>query len=322
MVKGDSKPFANLIAELDEARKTCSNLLVVALPGFGLNSYFKKYQDQNNRVAIITPDNTEISDFNLIIMSSVWGGSIFSSIDSILRQANPSQKFCLGTTRPWIIHSPEYTSSYLSKHLYKTVWLKPYDSEDSAVIAKSYNRNLSNSDINKIHALSGGIPQLIKYLSINNKMLKSDIDTLVADHNLGHILSPIVDAIQKTPVEYLEKLGALDANKVLVSNLLSAFSESTPVSGIAIQIGFDLSIKENGVNYGQKLTKSEAQILETMLKKSGQISKEEISDIKWGQGKYDQFSDQAIHKTMSRIAGKLRVHKITTVPQVGFIIKR
>jgi len=46
-----------------------------------------------------------------------------------------------------------------------------------------------------------------------------------------------------------------------------------------------------------------------------------VSDIKWGIGKYDEFSDQAINKQMRRLSQKFSKFTIVTIPKVGFEIQ-
>ena len=89
-----------------------------------------------------------------------------------------------------------------------------------------------------------------------------------------------------------------------------------------IEIDFDLSIREDGQMSKEKLTEVEARILREMMQNEGKMTKDKVSEIKWGKAEFDEFSDQAINKTMRRINEKMTVYKITTIPKVGFVIEK
>ena len=85
----------------------------------------------------------------------------------------------------------------------------------------------------------------------------------------------------------------------------------------AIVINKDLTFIEEGEARETPLIKAERDILEHLLSE-GVVTREKVADFKWGDGSYDNFSDQAINKTIQRLNKKLIKHRITAIPKVGY----
>jgi DNA-binding response OmpR family regulator len=85
-----------------------------------------------------------------------------------------------------------------------------------------------------------------------------------------------------------------------------------------LKLNFDLSFEEDGVESQTKLTLAEKRILEELVKNEGQITREKIADFKWGEGSYDEFSDQAINKAVKRLNVKLTKYRLKAILGVGY----
>lgn len=286
-----SELYQQLKEEIDKARGQGYNLMVVSVPGMGGSYLLRKYASENSEVTYINKPAEVLGKFNLIDLAMDLEAGLGKVADDFGRSLGMDQKMVLLVNTPYWLDSNEYQESYLSGHIYKMFWLK----------------TVSQSELGEeMYQLSGGLPQLVKYLKAGGDR-----------EAMRGIVEPILRVISKCSDKDLEKLG-IKNNGVLVSQILRDYQ---PTESGGIKINFDLSVVEDGT-VGEKLTVVEAEVLRKMLGQEGQISKEEVSDIKWGEGKYDQFSDQAINKTMRRLNDKLKKYEVETIPKVGFRLKR
>ncbi len=66
------------------------------------------------------------------------------------------------------------------------------------------------------------------------------------------------------------------------------------------------------------LGKFEAMLLEYLIDNGGVITKDKISEIKWGDGGFAGFSDDAIKKTMLRLGDKMKKYKLSAIHGYGY----
>jgi hypothetical protein len=92
--------------------------------------------------------------------------------------------------------------------------------------------------------------------------------------------------------------------------------------GLEIEVGDDLVMMEDGQKTGETMTVLEKQIVEYAATHGGIIPKEKIAEFKWGEGSYDQYSDQAIGKTMQRLEKKLHKYQLSALIKVGYKLER
>lgn len=318
-----SSSYRQLELEIDRSREVKANILIVSLPGLGLNHYLKDYlaEPRNEGVIRIVSDSQKLGLYNVGIWSRSWGSKALEVFDGYLRQAQVDQKFAFGVTRPWLLDEDEFKESYLSSHIYKTVYVTVFNREDVVEIIK--NRNGSILDLaDKIYELSGGIPQLVKYLVVSYDETHLDEGKLRSDENLRNMLALMAESVKKCRLEVLKKTGVANNEGEIKSKLLRETLTYKTVSAFEIEVGFDLTLKIDGLKTGERVTLQEKRILEKMLSKNGRVTKEEVSDIKWGEGKYDEYSDQAINKTMRRLSLKLTGYKISTITKVGYMLEK
>ncbi len=280
--------FKLLATEIDQSRQLKSNLLIITLPGTGMGRFITEYLSSN-----------KFKSYN--ILNYDWSEpGILEKVELAFKQANPEEKFAVTLNFPHLLNTPDFKNSYFLNHTYRRYYFGVRDAKDSAILAKEINPKLTNEETTNIFKLSHGFAQIIKYLAVNG---------IKADDGLEVIKKPIVTAINQCDPDILAKLGLTDLTNFKVANRYNLI------------VNFDLSFTENNQLNPQKLTSFEKNILEKMISQNGSISKSEVSDIKWGIGKYDEFSDQAVNKTMRRLSDKLTKYTIETIPKVGFILK-
>jgi len=310
------KEYQKLKVLLDKHRRMNSNLVVLTMPGLGGSHFFKKYQEENKKeVVYIDNEDQEMGFFNLLNFSLDRQPQQLCFIEKYLKDSGLKNKFAILIHNPALTKTKNYKDSLFSNHIYEYYYLGARSFEDTKVLIKEINSSLANSDIEKIYQLSGGIAQITKYLAINWKSYPDFNQT-----EISNILDPLVRVIHENDNDDLLKLGIINQDNQFVSQLLK--DKLTINQEFNIVINFDLSFTEEGIKGKESFSQIESQIIEKMKQNQGNITKEEVSDIKWGDGKYDDYSDQAINKTMRRINEKLSLHTITTVPKIGFILKK
>ncbi|MFA6518289.1 MAG: helix-turn-helix domain-containing protein [Candidatus Shapirobacteria bacterium] len=308
MATYDLEAYQQLESELIHSIDTKTSILLLSLPGMGLTHLLKSFAEKHHakKIKYIEKENEPLSDFNILNLGFDQQPQTASSIaDQYFAQAKIGQNFALAITNPGFIHSSEFQLSKYHNHLYKTYYLPPLSPKDEKLVISQFGIKLKPDDYLKIYSETGGIVQLTKFVATNYP-LNSNPETI---NNLDRILKPIAQI-------YLSCQS--DQVKDIKSPLLDQFIKKNQQNIITITVNFDLSFSEAGIPSPHRLNKIEKDILEFMLLHQFEINKEQISDLKWGQGKYDSFSDQAIAKTMRRLNDKLSRYQIQTIPKVGY----
>jgi len=291
----DQEIYRGLKAALDKHRSLKSNLLIVTLPGMGASFWLKHYAEKEVGVKYLVDENEELVEFNLVDCGL--------NGERLLKRASNNQKFAIVTEDPSSIGDKE---NYVMGHVYEYYYLGAVGKEDCKKAALYYNDKLTEAELQKIYEQSGGVGKLVKYLAVN-KVLGDEVTRLV---------EKLMVMVRKSDEKTLEKLGVKKDGK-LVSLILANWKGD---SGIEIKINFDLSFEEMGKKAKERLTKEEKMILEYMVDNEGEIAREKVADFKWGEGKYDEFSDAAINRSMGRLGDKLEKYEIRTIPKVGYKI--
>lgn len=305
--------YSEFATQLDQSRQTQSNLLIVTLPGFGVSALINAY---------LTRSPLEPEFYNILNLDFNRYPEALKTAQDRFAQAVPKQKFCLVVNKPALIESPEFKNSSLFTHFYSTYHLCPRSIEDCRQIVLSLSPKTKATQIKKIFDLSGGIVQLAKYLTVNQDKIENQ-DQLYSDPQLLSILKMISDGAANTSRLILQKLGAVNESGNWISQLMANwFVRHLSSTDFQIKANFDLSFEENGVKNPNQLTRTEKEIIDFILQHQNKISREEVSDLKWGQGKYDNFSDEAINVTMRRLNKKLRLYQVRTIPKVGYVLER
>lgn len=291
--------YLKLEQALEQSQKNQSNLLVVSFSGNGTSYILKSYVKKHPEVGYIDKRGMNLGKLTIIDSSMEIAVKYW-------KQLGLDQKLVIVVSRGSDYRSEMATE--IRRHSYLSIGISARNRNDTDKLALEINPDLQKDELEEIWRLSGGIGKLIKYLAINRDQQNEELEMILAE---------IRSSLRGYNLEDLEKLGIMEQGKVRSELLVGMMKGETN-----IKINFDLSAEEDGQRMEEKLTETEARILERMIDEEGRISKEEISDIKWGEGKYDQFSDQAINKAMRRLDRKLKKYKITTIPKVGFVIDK
>ncbi|MFA5026015.1 MAG: helix-turn-helix domain-containing protein [Candidatus Shapirobacteria bacterium] len=286
--------YQDLKKQIDNARSHQSHLLIFSFVGSGSSYLFKSIVAADKKLTYINSINQDLGDYSLLDLS-------LSDALLFVDQAGVNQKCAV-----LINNGLDFHSSILEKyksHFYLSTPLGCRSLDDTRLLALEINPKLTKKEIGEIYKLSQGIGKIIKYLAVNPTSLSSQ------DNALSNLANDVITSLQGyTP----EEINSLGISLPLIGGGHSQFS---------IIINFDLSFVEDGHQSPEILTPSESKILKKMTDNHGQISKEQVSDIKWGENKYDEFSDQAINKSIRRLNSKLTRHTIKTIPKIGFTLQ-
>lgn len=286
--------FQELKKQIDNARLHQSHILIYSFTGSG-SSYLLKYLAQSDKkLTYINSIDQTLGDYSILDLP-------LSDALNIFQKANINQKCAIYVKNGFDYHSPLLEK--FKSHLYLSYPVGCRNQKDSAILAKEINPKLSEKEIIEIYKKSQGMGKIIKRLAISPDSISKPDDTLVV------IVNEIISSLRGYTPEEIKIFGVT----------LPIIGQSD--NNFSININFDLSIIENNQLSVEKLTPTEAKILQKIIDNHGQISKEEVSDIKWGENKYDEFSDQAINKSIRRLDSKLEKHTLKTIPKIGYILE-
>lgn len=288
-----------------EAKKTKSHVLLYTFNGSGCSYVLEQISQNENGFVYLKDGNTE-QDGDYFLAD-------FSSLEKCLdfyKKLGKDQKALFV-----IQNGLDYNSKLISElkaHCYHKLAFGTRNFQDAVVLMEELGIEASDPIVDSIFKESGGIARLIKHFSVNflsGKDLTSNLDDKLED---------IVSSIYGYNSNDLVELGLTDIDGQYKSLQFSSVLSSQ----INIKVNFDLSFAEDGDQATDTLNPIEAKILAKLVGSNGVVSKEDVSEIKWGEGKYDEFSDQAINKTMRRLSQKLKKYTIVTIPKVGFKIEQ
>jgi hypothetical protein len=286
--------FRDLKKQIDNARSHQSHILIYSFTGSGSSYLFKFLAQHDRELTYINDVNQDLGNFSLLDLS------LKDSI-TLLEKVNINQKCALLVNNGLDFHSP-LLEKYKT-HFYLSCPIVCRSESDTALFVKEINSKLSDQNIQKIYKISQGIGKIIKYLAVNHDSIDSPDDTLLS------ITNEVVSSLKGY---YPEEIKSLGITLPIIGQGITPFP---------LTINFDLSFSEDNQLSSEILTPTEAKILQKIIDNDGKISKEEVSDIKWGENKYDEFSDQAINKTLRRLDSKLKKFSIKTIPKVGFVLE-
>ncbi len=283
----DQAIYIELEEAIAKAKANKSNLAIVTFSGSGISYLLKAFIKKNGLDA----------SFDLIDFDSEdrWLEGVKKRVSDLGIEEKIGVVICGGKS------FREWEKSEISSHFYTSLWVGCRSEADNKKLALEINPKLNDKEIEEIFKLSAGAGKLTKYLAINFENFNKEEVTY------KKIIEEIKQSRQGFKKDEIERLG--------LSMIDMGLSEG-------IEIDFDLSIREDGQMSKEKLTEVEARILREMMQNEGKMTKDKVSEIKWGKAEFDEFSDQAINKTMRRINEKMNVYKITTIPKVGFVIEK
>ena len=295
------------------------SILILSIPGLGYTHFSEKFAEKHKDKGVkhIRLPGESLSNFNILDLDFDIQEDALEISDEYFRQATKKQKFAVIINDPSLIKKEEYMESKTASRLYNTFVFKARNYEDTKNFASEVNSELVEDQLQILYKISGGIGRIIKYLSINPDKLQIPIDDLIADKRLYSVLESTISVIARCDDEILEEIGVWEKGEYKSAYLAQYYKKYPSVKKLSIATHSDLSFKENGEVSKERLTQTEKQILDLLVRETI-ITREKVADIKWGEGSYDEYSDQAINKTMQRLGNKLKEYQLIPIPKVGY----
>lgn len=314
------KIFKSLKAKIVGSLDKKENIVIFTIPGLGISHEVRKISEGNENVNYVVDIGAELTGFNILDLNFDKDTNAINKVDTYFKNASVDQKFAVIINTPYILDSKTWQTAFFSSRVYSTYYHRAYNSSEAEIFAKGIDANIGKETFDEYFKLSGGIGRILKYVVLNGSS-GIDIDKLIEDKDFLSILNPIVSVVSKCSESQLSKFNIKSEGKFNSSILEKYYSKNPQELRIAIEIGEDLSVIEDGFESGNRLTPDERDILNELIL-DNVVTREKIADIKWGEGGYDDFSDQAINKTMQRLAKKLIKYQITPIPKVGYKIDK
>lgn len=283
----EQKAYQDLYSAVVDAKKDKVNLLVVTLPSTGMKRMMKEMTARG-------VDGLYCWD---------WSNEaeMLRKLTKLFDELPIDKTIVMSVNYPKVLKNGNNIWGHFLRRYYFGVRSKA----DSFLMMDELKADLDEKQKEEIYRQSGGLAHLIKYLVAGGD--KEVLESLV---------EPLMEAVKGSDEEVRQKLIGKGGLGTLVEDFVRVNTRQWD-----IEVGFDLRFYECGKKARNRLSKVEAEILNKMMVSNGEITKEEVSDIKWGEGKYDEYSDQAINKAIRRLDEKLKKHTITTVPKIGFVLE-
>lgn len=304
MAVEEEEGYRRLASAASDCRRFGANLMVVGLSGMGASFYLKTWA-KNEGVDYVTAAPEKKEGMVVVDMPE----NSWEEWEEIYRATPRDQKLIM-TVGVEKIGEESAAKNWVLGHVYRTLYLEISSKEDIGLLASRLGVKISPDNLDKIYKLSGGIAKLAKCLLVNGGVVSGEPEQMA-----GLILAEA----RRAREEDLEKLGVVKNGKY-VSAILADLDKKMP-DGLKVEVKFDLELVEDGGPSGVKVTADEKKIISEMMANNGTITKEKIAEIKWGEGSYDKFSDQAITMAMRRLGKKFKKYQIETVPRVGYQLK-
>lgn len=302
----DNKSFMNYLVS--------QFLSLKDIPGINVKNLEKHIINGNMNLAIIELKNivNSLPPRNIIAMfiydiddyTDKYPGFIksFQKLQKQIWSINTPLVFCF-TGEPAMLNNVEIGLSQILPHQ-KTFYHQLFDKEEMDYsryrLEKIQNLVLPDDVYEKICSLAGGHYFLYKIIAMEyiNGMKNLNIETIKGNRNINEILKRTQKAINDC-IEQNEKVGKeiLDKMKVL--------QDGNYVSPL-LPIELNKEEMQNNKNFNN-LSGQELIVFEYLKKNNKRIVlKEEIAKLIWGKDWVDNYSEQAIDKTISRIKKQLK----------------
>lgn len=314
--------YISLESELLECGEQGKNILIVTFPGSGITYFLKKFIERHGSSGINYTDDLEsnLKKFNIINYSFNKNEDALDKVDSYYRQASLKEKFAVVINTPHLLTQQKYKKSFVAGHMYSSLFFGLRSKKDTIIFAKEVNKDLQENELEKIYDLTHGAGQLVKYFALNKDIIGVSYQELLKRKTFQEVFDSMVHELKKCDEELLTELGFMQKGEFQGTIFRTFFENRTLVHRKDIVIHKDLLFEECGLVSKDRLTKQEKDILEVLIDEDV-ITREQIADIKWGEGSYDEYSDQAINKTMQRLGAKLTKHALFPIPTLGYKIE-
>lgn len=315
----DTDQFKEFEGFLLENINLKSNSAIISLPGVGVSYFINNFIHAHMDIDVrrITAPDQELGEVNILDLDFNRNKYALNDADHIFKESRDEKNVVVVVNTPQIVHSEDFKGSYTAGKIFKTFTFKVFDETCSRTFAWETNPTLTEEQFLKTYELSGGIARLIKFFVVNLERLDNSVDELLANDTLIHLIDPIAEVIAESSESTLRETGMKNDNGYMGS-IMKAYIKLRPHERENVfVINPDLSFFENGKKADSNLIKLEKDVLEHIMKE-GIITREKIAEYKWGEDSYDDFSDQAINKTMQRLNKKLTEHELIAIPKVGY----
>lgn len=284
--------------------------------------YIQKFleREDNKIFKYIKDDKESLSEFNILDLNFDKNEKALEIAEKYLKLANLNQKFALVVNTPSLLDSPKFVGSTLGNHFYSSFCFKALDKDLITIFGQILKSDLTKTEINRIYELSGGLTRIVKFLITHKSYIDKSSQKIIEDLDFRRVFLPTARIIEDSNDEVLIKLGIKDKNG-FNGEIIKDYFKTRPIKqNIDIKINSDLTFFEKDKLNNESLLKIEKYIIEGAVNNNGVVTKEKIADFKWGEGGYDEYSDQAIAKTIFRLKKKLKVYAIDPIQGYGYKI--
>ena len=313
----DHPQYKELARNIVDAAKGKYNLVLVSLPGSGATFFVKKMVESGlvHGMSYVCEDGQELSEFNVLDFDFNKNSKALEIVDSYVKQAGTNQKFLIIINTPEILKIPKYLDSVISNRVFEYIYMPQMDEYRATILATNSSVDFNENLISRIVYKTGGIARLVKYFLIHQDQIDFDLVKLMELGEFKAVFEPTIRSTRQCDTRTLEKLEVVKAGNY-VSPLLDQYFEKNPKTNISFDSGG--VVFEDGKKLAEKFLKHEIEMLKATLENEGVLTKEKISDIRWGENSYEKFSDQAIKKIILRINKKLEKYVFEAVPTIGY----
>lgn len=310
--------YKNLEKEINKNFRLKINSLLITIVGYSAKYFVKKYIERNpKKVNYIFKPDQKLGKYNILDVDFSENERALDIIESYIKQADLKQKFMVVINTPHILDVKEFKRSYIGAHYYSKYLFKKPGFDYIKNYSKEMGVKLNNNSLRHLYKLTGGIGRLTKYLLVNSNLITLRGKELIDLEDIKNLIEPIVREASKCSKATLKLLGVYEKDNFSSSIINEHFLRNGIPLPLEIEITPDLYLFEKK-NRVCRINKVESEILKHILENNGIIEKEKIADIKWGEGSYDKYSDQAIVKTIRRLNKKIIYYNFKTISGVGY----
>lgn len=307
---------------LKNSLKNKTNTLLVSVPGMSVSFYIQKFlEKEDNKVfKYIKDDKESLLEFNILDLNFDKNEKALEIAEKYLKLADLNQKFALVVNTPSLLDSLKFIESTLGNHFYSSYYFKVLDKDLITIFGQILKSNLDKTEIDRIYELSGGLTRIVKFLITHKSYIDKSSQKIIEDLDFRRVFLPTAHIIEDSDDEVLIKLGIKNKDE-FIGEILKDYFKTRPIKqNIDIKINSDLTFFEKDKLNGESLLKIEKYVIEGAIDNNGVVTKEKIADFKWGEGGYDEYSDQAIAKTVFRLKKKLKIYTIDPIQGYGYKI--
>ena len=310
--------YKDLEKELDRCVKLNVNFLIVTFVGYSVSFFLKKIlEEKRDDIAYINQEDQKLSKYNILDLDFCSNQNALEIVERYIKSAKLDQKFAVVINTPHVLETDEFKRSYIGTHFYSVYKFKRPELEATKVYTDLMKVKLDKSKTKRLYELTGGIGRLGKYLLTNTNLLDLDIKTISDEESISKLISPIINTYSKSTDTQLEEFG-VKRNGQFTSEIIDKYIKKHPLeTSLKINVSSDLLLFEN-YSESCSINNVESQIIKYIILNKGLIEKEKIAEIKWGEGSYDKYSDQAIVKTIRRLNKKMKFYKFVTISKIGY----